>query len=623
MRLRAGVVAIGAVSPLGRGEDAFDPGRVGEPARSAIDRDREMEDRGFARPFAARVSSALLPASPGSVVDRASALLDLATDACLGDLEAIHPEARRGKIALVLGTSSGGMATAERLFDARARGEAVSAELARGATYFAPFQRCRERVRARGFELSRSLQIVTACAASTWSLGVGLRVLESGEADLVLAGGYDALCTFVASGFESLRATSASRPAPFRLGRDGMALGEGAALVALVREGDVDRSRVRFWVSGFGASTDAVHITAPDRTGAGIARAARAALADAATEPSACGLLSAHCTSTPYNDAMEARAIHDVFAGDGPVVHPFKAQIGHTLGAAGVLETLALGAAVERGIAPAAWGSGPLDPDATVRLLDVAEPIAPCAGLKLSAAFGGANAALVVERRDSTPRALPRSRRPAHLHAVVSASEPDPAAVARASGADVDKVARLDALSLLLATAVARLGREAIEGGGIIVGHGLATIDINERFHARVRERGPTAAEPRLFPPTSPNVMPGQIAILFGLGGPSAAVASGPGSALDPLRLAVDLVAAGDAERVVVAAVDVVGPASRAVLDAGFPEEAALFATGAVAALVSARAEGAIADLSSAIEPKGFGHLALRDALLAIARPEP
>src|SRR5262249_36959960 len=159
-------------------------------------------------------------------------------------------------------------------------------------------------------------------------------------------------------GFEVLRATTASRSRPFCLGRDGMSLGEGAALVALVRAGEEGKAQVALRLAGFGASTDAVHITAPGRTGGGLERAAPPALAPpaaAAAVPEEIGLVSAHATATPYNDAMEARALGRVFEGVAPpVVHPFKAQIGHTLGAAGVLEALAAADALASGVAPAA-----------------------------------------------------------------------------------------------------------------------------------------------------------------------------------------------------------------------------------------------------------------------------
>jgi 3-oxoacyl-[acyl-carrier-protein] synthase-1/3-oxoacyl-[acyl-carrier-protein] synthase II len=402
-----------------------------------------------------------------------------------------------------------------------------------------------------------------------------------------------------------------------------MALGEGAALVALVREGDEHGAAVRFFVSGFGASTDAVHVTAPDRTGGGVARAAEGALRDAGLPASACSLVSAHATSTPFNDAMEARAIARVFGAPGPIVQPFKAQIGHTLGAAGVLETLAIASALEHHVAPPAAGAGALDADASVRLIERAEPLVCDAALKLSAAFGGANAALVIERASSTPRADARPRARAYLKAVAVAAVADAPSVAQASGEPHDKVARLDPLSLLLATAVAKLGRARVAGAGIVVGHALATLDINERFFSRVIARGPTAAEPRLFPATSPNVMPGQLAILFGLTGPSAATASGPGGALGPLALAVDLVVSGRADRMIASAVDVLGPASRDVLAAAFADEGHDVLDGAVAALIDRDPEGALCAIDdllatdhTAERAPGFGHRALAEELL-------
>lgn len=618
---RASIVAVGAISALGRGVDAYDPGRVSEPARVAIALDEELAAFGLARPVAARV-----PLAMGLVPGRADALLDRAWDELRDELLRAPAARAYAKIGLVLGTSSGGMLEAEHVFEARLGARPLDAAVAARATYAAPFERLEARVEAElGARLTRGLQLVTACAASTWALGVGLRWLQSGACDLVLAGGYDALSRFVAVGFESLRATTASLPRPFRLERDGMALGEGAALVAMVREGDEGDRATRFVVSGFGASTDAVHVTAPDRSGEGLARAARAALADAEVDARDCALLSAHATATPFNDAMESRAMRGALGADArPVVHPMKAQLGHTLGAAGVLETLAIGEALARELAPAAAGQGEIDPDAEVRLaprtaqLEASEA---AYALKLSAAFGGANAALVLERRSAEPRpARARAPRRARILRWARVEAPELEAIAATSDAPVDRVARLDEASLLLASAVARLGsRHELEGAGLVVGHLLATVDVNERFFRRVLERAPSAAEPRLFPPTSPNVVAGQVAILYGLRGPSAAVASGAAGALDALWLGLELIEAGDAEVVLVGAVDVQGATSRSLwpLVGGGAREPG---RGAVAALVqrtSAEAPSS-AELRRRLvdfAPEVPGHLALGEAL--------
>ncbi len=611
---RAAVVAIGALSPLGRGLSAYDVTAVGSPARVAIQRDEALVAAGLARPFAARVPSSTGYAS-AVPRDPATDLLVAALDDALAS-PALSPLSDRwSRVGFVVGTSSGGMRSAEELFARLARGEEADAELHRRATYFAPFQDAREHLTSRGVRVVRSVQLVTACAASTWAIGVGLDWLESRAVDLVLAGGYDALGPFVAAGFESLRATTATRPSPFRVGRDGMSLGEGAGIVAMVRAVDADAVPVHFFVSGFGASTDAVHVTAPDRTGSGLARAGRAALDAAGVSPGADVLVSAHGTATPFNDAMESRAISALFGDDAPVVHPMKAEIGHTLGAAGVLEATAIGHALSVGVAPAAAGNGPLDADAPARLLDRAEPLRARAALKLSAAFGGANAALVLEPTGAQPRRAPTSRRVVHLRATAAATAVDLERIAVATGADRDKVSRFDELSSLAATAAAALAPAVPRGAGVIVGHSLATVDINQRFYSRVLARGPTHAEPRLFPPTSPNLVPGQLAILFGWTGPSAAVASGPGGASGALSLAVDLVASSAADAMAVVAVDVVGSAARAIIDRAFPEHAAL-ASGAVACWVSAETgPGAVEIEPRALGEAGFGHADLAKLL--------
>jgi 3-oxoacyl-[acyl-carrier-protein] synthase-1/3-oxoacyl-[acyl-carrier-protein] synthase II len=634
--MSAAVIAIGALSPLGRGIAAFDVTQLGEPARVAIARDDQLVRLGFAKPFAARVPEASL-SSARIDGDRATHLLFDAFSDALDELVAARPSFRSERIGVAIGTSSGGMLTAEKIFSARHLGQPLDPELARSCTYFAPFERVLCEIGLP--EPTRRVQLVTACAASTWSIGLALRWLQLGEVDIAFAGSYDALGPFVAAGFESLRATTASSPAPFRLGRDGMSLGEGAGIVALVRGDDLRGASARFFVTGFGASTDAVHITAPDRTGDGLARAARAALSDAHVAPERVESVSVHGTSTPYNDAMEARAIATVFGAHSPVVHPFKAQIGHTLGAAGVLETLAAGHAMAERVLPAAAGSGELDPDATVTLLERAASAAPSSApcvLKQSAAFGGANAALVLESVKPRGEIDLRPSRPVYLSRAAHVDAADVALIARASGAPADRVARFDELSLLAATSVARLllgddeaadsaALSLVRGGGVIVGHAFATLDINDRFFSRVLSRGPTSAEPRLFPPTSPNLVPGQLAILFGLTGPSAAACGSLSGGIEALGVAHDLVAAGDVDKVVVVGMDLLGAASREVIEAGFvsPTFRGL-EDGAVALLLEADSTHALRELSSPwttpSPPSAIGHAGLRELLGLPAR---
>jgi 3-oxoacyl-[acyl-carrier-protein] synthase-1/3-oxoacyl-[acyl-carrier-protein] synthase II len=608
------VIAVGAVSPFGLGDAATPTGAPGEPAARRITRDPVLEAAGLRRPFSARAPDELGVAPSG---DRATDLLVAALTQIAAALDASRPGWRRERLGIAVGTSSGGMLTSERFFAARAAGVAT-AELARGATYFAPLDAALD---ALDLAASRPrVQVLAACAASTIALGLGLRWLDRGACDLVLAGGYDAVSVFVASGFEALRATTSGCPSPFRVGRDGMSLGEGAGIVAMVREGDRRGSTPLIRVAGFGASNDAVHITAPDRTGSGLARAAAAALADAGLTADRIDLVSAHGTSTPFNDAMESRAIAALVGERRPVVHPFKAQIGHTLGAAGVLETLAAAAALRSGIAPAAAGEGDRDPDAPALLLDRAEARPLGTALKLSAAFGGTNAALVLTAAPSGRR--PRALRPVFLRATAHVDAVDLVALSETTGVARDRLARLDLLCRLGLAAVASLahdvGRAALVGAGIVAGHGLATIDTNEGYDARRRARGATSVEPRVFPATSPNALVGECALVFGLTGPSFAVSSGLDGAIEALASGIELIAAGDADHVVVVAADDAGPVAtdlRAL--AGWSDRA--LARGAVAILLVADGTSSLRpidfDLAAPSSTGPIGHLALLDRL--------
>ncbi|WP_394839613.1 3-oxoacyl-ACP synthase [Pendulispora rubella] len=612
----AAIVAYGAISALGEGPDASCMGTPGEPARTGIAVDDELTRASFARPFAARAQGG----------PDAGALLRRALLACVADLDRALPEWRSLRVGLSLATSAGGMRGAEKLFATLRAGHVPSRQEAVDATYFAPMVSVFSED-APVPVLSPATLVLTACSASTLAIGLGLRWLEHDACDLVLAGGFDSVSTFVASGFEALRATTAQPPPrPFCVGRDGMALGEGAALLALVHASSPSaRARAPLaFVSGFGASADAVHITAPDRTGQGLARAASAALADAGVDPASVDLVSAHATATPFNDAAEWHAMKRAMPEATPVVHPAKAQIGHTLGAAGALETLTCVEAIRRSVLPATAHAEGIDPGFSVRLLARAETAPVATALKLSAAFGGANASLVVTRA-----AVPGSRRrprDAYLSRAVHVDAlPDLAVLAELTQVPPDKLSRTDALCRFALAAVAALQAKVgpLAGAGVVVGHFLATLETNATYDARVRERG-VSAEPRRFPYTSPNAVAGECGVVFGLSGPGLAVSSGLHGAVEALAAAAELVRAGDADRMVVVAVDEVAATSAALAAAaGYPAPQ----PGAIALVVSSEPAGYaqidriqsafIGARTSSMGPPG--HLALRP----LVSPEP
>jgi 3-oxoacyl-[acyl-carrier-protein] synthase-1/3-oxoacyl-[acyl-carrier-protein] synthase II len=256
-----------------------------------------------------------------------------------------------------------------------------------------------------------------------------------------------------------------------------------------------------------------------------------------------------------------------------------------------------------------------MDPDATVRLLDRTLAGSPRTALKLAAAFGGSNAALVV----SAMQGRARTARPAFVGKGVRVVEEGTLEeLAVSTGLSSERLERADPLVRLALAAVAALRKSwslegiSLEGAGIVVGSALATLETNAAFAARIRDRGARFAEPRRFPYTSPNAVAGECSIAFGLTGPGFAVGGGMHAGLEALSTAALLVEGGDAERMVVVAVDEVGPITRAL---GWND----LRSGAVAMLVTADAAGAVARVGDMHLVRGLvatpsgapGHLAL------------
>ena len=243
----------------------------------------------------------------------------------------------------------------------------------------------------------------SACATGNHAIGEGKRLIERGEADVVVAGGSEAaLTTLCLAAFKRMGAMSRRGVScPFDQRRDGFIMGEGAGVLVLERE---DHARARGAtiygrVVGYGASNDAHHITQPDETGAGAKLAMRMALADADAQPRDVGYVNAHGTSTPLNDRTEAAAVREVFDGHVPATSSTKSAIGHLLGAAGAVEAVAtLGALGRRRLPPTLNLEQP-DPECELPHITAAQD-APDTELALSNAFGfgGQNACLAVAR---------------------------------------------------------------------------------------------------------------------------------------------------------------------------------------------------------------------------------
>ncbi|WP_438766310.1 beta-ketoacyl-ACP synthase [Kushneria sp. TE3] len=237
--------------------------------------------------------------------------------------------------------------------------------------------------------------ISTACSSGARALSAARRLLRSGQADAVIAGGADTLCNLTVHGFDALGAISDAPCQPFTRDRRGINIGEAAALFIVTREaGGVQ-------LTGYGESSDAHHISAPAPDGQGAITAIRQALSMAGRDPGDIDYLNLHGTATTHNDAMEALALHDVFGEHPPPASSTKALTGHTLGAAGALEAAFCWLALEHGFLPRHVHDQALDETLMPLSLVGADTTGrPRVALSNAFAFGGNNAALVLERHD-------------------------------------------------------------------------------------------------------------------------------------------------------------------------------------------------------------------------------
>ncbi|MEU8806266.1 beta-ketoacyl synthase [Streptomyces violaceoruber] len=205
-----------------------------------------------------------------------------------------------------------------------------------------------------------SLAVATACATGSTALGLALDMLRAGRCDVVLAGGTEATVTpLVSTAFDRLKALSrrtddpAGASRPFDEQRDGFVLGEGAAVLVLERAQDAQARGRRPYARllGYGATSDAHHLTAPDPAGVRAEDAVRQALEDAQVWAEDVGLVNAHATSTPRGDAIEARLLDRIFGRHTPVTST-KGVTGHMLGAAGAAEAAFTALSIADGLIP-------------------------------------------------------------------------------------------------------------------------------------------------------------------------------------------------------------------------------------------------------------------------------
>ena len=398
---RVVITGMGAVSALGWGVEplwrALEKGRTGLGPFSRFDHSRQRT----------HVAGQVPPGPPAGFCrfpgwDRL-ALTD--RFALFAALEAVE-QARLARpleadtAGVFFGTSTGGLIESERFFEEMWAGGAARVRLSPMASH---------QLSAPGNAVARHLgatgpvrTISSACASAALALEDALRSVRAGEVDLALAGGSDSLCTLTYSGFNSLRAVDERPCRPFREGRAGLSLGEGAAVLVLE---PLERALARgaeplAEVLGAGSSCDANHMTAPHPEGTGAALAIARGLEDAGVAAERIGFFNAHGTGTPLNDASEFAALVKAFGTRVAClpVSATKSIVGHLLGSSGAIEAVATVLCLVAGKAHPAAGGGHVDPSIGVDLVLGEARLLPDGTTAVSASFGfgGANAAVVL-----------------------------------------------------------------------------------------------------------------------------------------------------------------------------------------------------------------------------------
>jgi nodulation protein E len=312
-------------------------------------------------------------------------------------LDVDRPEAAR--VAVVIGTANTGIdATANAFRKIFVDGGKPSPFTIPQIMGSAPASRIARELGAKGPVFG----VTSACASAGHAMIVGEGLLRAGIVDVAVVGGADSCFEIgLLRAWEALRVVSSDTCRPFSIGRKGLIMGEGAGVLVLERAGRAAARGARVlgrWL-GSGMSSDAGDLVAPDPEG--MKAAIRAALADAGVAPAEVGWVNAHGTGTAFNDKCEAAAVLDVFGPAAPPISATKSQVGHAMGAAGAIETIATLAGLNHGmLSPTLNSLGP-DPECPVdAVTDGPRKADIRVAIKNSFAFGGLNLSIVLGKGD-------------------------------------------------------------------------------------------------------------------------------------------------------------------------------------------------------------------------------
>jgi 3-oxoacyl-[acyl-carrier-protein] synthase II len=400
---RVVVTGAGIVTAMGHGwsanADGFRQGREALRPITIFDTARQRVHSGGEVVMDQPLPESRLTSRQISRLDRATKLMLHAGAEAMA--QAAWNDREGDTIPICLGTSAGAMSLGELYYSTKMLHPKQKSHLARLVTGYLPHTQAQVLAEAMG--ISGPVSIITnACASGANAIGHAFHLIKQGRARRAFCGGYDAIAEMVFAGFDSLQALSTTTPRPFDATRDGLALGEGAAMLTLERLDDaVARgATILGEVAGYGASTDLHHLTQPHPEGEAAVRSMALACSEAGVRPDEIDYINSHGTGTPLNDSAEGAAIHR-WAGDAVSrvkVSSTKGSIGHLLGGAGAVEAVICLMAMRGGWVPPNVAVAQLDPVCTFDLVrEPRDAVLNCT-LTNSFGFGGANATLVLRR---------------------------------------------------------------------------------------------------------------------------------------------------------------------------------------------------------------------------------
>ena len=398
---RVAVTGIGLMSALGTTREAVWDGLVN--GRCGIADVTLLDASGYRSPKAAEIPAYYRdPAFSEKAwrrLSRSDQIAVIASREALGDSGLLDANMPRDRMGVILGSGTAGLMRNEEWFAEMRRYGVRRAVPSKIFNHF-PNTPCDVVASCFGFEGLKS-SVLSACSSGTVAVGYAADAIAWGQLDVALAGASDVLCRLTFSGFNALRLVDREPCRPFCRSRQGMNLGEAAAMLVLEDLAQARRRGANIYaeVAGYGVRCEAYHPTAPEPEGKAVAALIEDALRTARISADAVDHVNAHGTATPQNDQAEARGMRLVF-GERVTRVPvtsIKSMVGHCLSAAGAIEAATLALSIARGIVPPTVNFRERDPECDVDVVaNEARRVAISCGVSTSLAFGGNDAALVM-----------------------------------------------------------------------------------------------------------------------------------------------------------------------------------------------------------------------------------